>query len=226
MSVAAPAMPGPAPRARLSPIKIIVFVELGLIVLLGFAFALIKLQEPPAPEARCENPGECEPVTVADPLIHGKLFEGELGHQFNHSDDFWAVIEEGPNNIQLQEQGGAPLWILIEAVPTSEQEPEAFLDAQLDDLEAAVSELGEVTDPELIITNPQVGSQHGVGGLFAGTLSAQGQSVPVAVAAMAASRDDITVGVIVVAGQEIYEPAAQLADSVLNTFLYPSQIDG
>lgn len=226
MSVAAPAMAGPTPRARLSPVKMIAIVAVALIVLLTIAFAVIALQAPPEPKARCENPMDCEPVTVAEPLIHGHLFTGDLGHEFQFSDDFWTVTDEGPDHIEIQEKNGAPLWIRIEAIPASEEAPKAFLEGKLDDLSTLVDELAEVTDADLVITNPGIGNHHGVGGFFAGTLSAQGQSVPVAVAAMSATDGDVTVSVLVIAGRRIYEPATQLADSVLNTFLYPSQTDG
>ncbi|MGH2808523.1 MAG: hypothetical protein ACRDKT_14745 [Actinomycetota bacterium] len=224
-AVAAPAAPRPAqPRGRLSPLKIVFFVAVALAAILIVAYLAIATNAPAEPEGQCDSFSDCRPLT-APALVTGRLVTGELGYEFSFDDDQWAAITEEGDFTELQEASGAPLWLQIEAVPASEADPAGLVQAKLDALGSVVSQLGEVTGPEFVITSPGVGYHRGEGGLFAGTLEAQGQSVPVAVAVMSASDGEITAIATMIAGQDIYEPAASITDGVLNTFLYPSERD-
>jgi hypothetical protein len=224
-TIAAPAAPRPTPKARLTPLKIIFFVAVALSATLIVAYLAIATNAPDAPTSQCDTFSDCRPLT-APALVTGHLIEGELGYEFSFDDEQWAALTEEGDFTEIQEAGGAPVWLQIEAVPVSEADPAALVAAKLDALGSVVSQLAEVTAPEFTITSPGVGTHRGVGGLFAGTLDAQGQSVPVAVAVMAASDGEITAIATMIAGQEIFEPAAQITDGVLNTFLYPSERDG
>jgi hypothetical protein len=224
-TVAAPAAPMPAkPRGRLSPLKIIFFVAVALSAILIVAFLAISSNAPDLPEGQCDTFSDCRPLT-APALVTGRLVTGGVGHEFSFDDEQWAALTEEDNFMELQEASGAPVWLQIEAVPADEADPAGLVQAKLDALAGVVSQLGEVTAPEFTITSPGVGYHRGEGGLYAGTLEAQGQSVPVAVAVMAASDGEITALATMISAQEIYEPAASLTDGVLNTFLYPSERD-
>jgi hypothetical protein len=223
-TIAAPAAPRPAPRGRLSPLKIVFFVAVALSAILIVAFLAISSNAPEAPTSQCDTFSDCRPLT-APALVTGHLIEGELGYEFSFDDEQWAALTEEGNFTEMQEVSGAPLWLQIEAVPVGEADPATLVAAKLDALGGVVSQLAEVTSPEFTITSPGVGTHRGVGGLFAGSLDAQGQSVPVAVAVMAASDGEITAIATMITGQEILEPASQITDGVLNTFLYPSERD-
>jgi hypothetical protein len=223
-TVAAPAAPRPAPRGRLSPLKIIFFVAVALSAILIVAYFAISTNAPDAPTSQCDTFSDCRPLT-APALVTGHLVEGDLGYEFSFDDDQWAALTEEGDFTEIQEASGAPLWLQVEAVPADEADPAGVIEAKLEALGGVVSQLSEVTSPEFTITSPGVGTHRGEGGLYAGTLEAQGQSVPVAVAVMSATDGEITALVTMITGQEIYEPAAQITDGVLNTFLYPSERD-
>jgi hypothetical protein len=208
----------------LSPLKIVFFVAVALSAILIVAFLAISSNAPEAPTSQCDTFSDCRPLT-APALVTGHLVEGDLGYEFSFDDEQWAALTEEGNFTEMQEASGAPLWLQIEAVPVSEADPATMVQAKLDALGSVVSQLSEVTSPEFTITSPGVGYHRGEGGLFAGTLDAQGQSVPVAVAVMAASDGEITAVATMITGQEILEPASQITDGVLNTFLYPSERD-
>ncbi|HET7482859.1 MAG TPA: hypothetical protein VFK89_08360 [Actinomycetota bacterium] len=221
---AAPAAPPqPVQRGRLSPAKVVLFVGAGLSVVLIVAYLAVLSNAPAADQPDCQDQ-QCDPVT-APALVNGTLFQGDLGWQVQYSPEYWKAVDEGADSLQLQDVGGHPVWVTIEAT-SGDTDPQALFDDKVKTLSEQILGMKETNVPEFAITNPGVGDRHGPGALYTGTVdSPQGPSTPVGVAVMSATDGDVTVVVSVVADQKNYGYAAQQGDSILNTFLYPSETD-
>ena len=221
----APAAPvQPVHRGRLGPLKILMFVAVGLSAILIAAYLAVLSNAPAAVAPQCNDLGECDPVT-APALLNGTLFEGDLGWQVQFSPTYWKMTDQDADALQLQEAGGHSLWMTIEAV-SGDKDPQSILDQKTDALGDTILGMKETTDKDVAITNPGVGDRHGPGHVYTGTVdSPQGPSTPVLVAVMAATDGNVTAVVTVVVDTKNFAYAAQTADSVLNTFLYPSEIN-
>jgi hypothetical protein len=218
------APPQPVHRGRLSPLKVVLFVGVGLAAILIVAYLAVLSNAPATAGPECNDLGECDPVT-APPLLNGTLFQGDLGWQLQFSPSYWKIVDQAGDAVQLQDVDGNPIFISIEAADGS-TDPEKLLKAKTDALGETILGMEESTEAEVSITNPGVGDRHGPGAVYTGTVdSPQGPSTPVVVAVMAATDGDVTAVVAVVADKRNYGYAAQQADSILNTFLYPSEIN-
>jgi hypothetical protein len=198
------------------------FIAAGLSVILIGAYLAVTIRAPADANPQCNDLGECDPVT-APPLLNGTLFRGDLGWQVQFSPSYWKIVDQGADAVQLQDVDGYPVWVAIEAV-SADTEPQVLLDAKVEALSKQILGMEETTQAEIAITNPGVGDRHGPGAVYTGTVdSPQGPSTPVVVAVMAATDNEVTAVVAVVSEKKNFGYAASQADSILNTFLYPSE---
>lgn len=213
-----PPGPGPARTRGGAVIAVVAGILLGVIVVVVVALALRE----PDPETSPCVPGEpCgSPPAGSGALVRGTVWSGASGVQVEYNDDLWSVATSSSTELQLRVGDAAWLWLQVHANST----PQEAHDLRFRDLQGLVPDLAADTADEHTILGPSVGYRDGPGGAYSGTVdTAQGPGGRVAVAVMAAGEGDVTVVVSVLADSGLRDDVFSLADSLLNTFRWPSE---
>jgi hypothetical protein len=198
------------------------------ILVVTLVIVLARGQDPPRPDCP-PAPAPCSAPPTVFPLVNGVVWRSdELGYQFEYDAELWAVAEQDGRSVKLRandQRFEVVLWVA--AVPAGDASAQALLDDRLAELGNDI--LGLTTDaaPTRQLLGSNIGYVDGPGGSFAGTADTpQGPGSPVTVAVMAASDGQITAVASVVSDigdeDQIRRITFGLADSILNTFQWPS----
>jgi len=145
-----------------------------------------------------------------------------LNYQVEFDDGLWRVQEEGSTGIALSAGNGAVV-VVIEGFDDP-RSPAQLVRAKVNDLGDRILGLTEETDANRQLPGvPVIGHRQGVAAVLNGTLnSPQGPGANVDVVVMAANDGTISLRVTVIAVDSVREPAFAVADSVINSILWPS----
>jgi len=199
---------------------------LGLSVL-AIALAKPEADAPPCPpeDPVCGRP----PVDDAPPLVSGVLWKGSAaGVQMEYYPRIWKVVDQDAENLKLKldipGRSDIDLFLWVRAVPASSKAPSALAQERVSDLRGSILGLEEDTDPKHALLGPSIGYVDGdVGAAYSGaTDTPQGPGSPASVLLMAAT-DGQASAVVSVASTFSDRHIFGLADSLLNTFRWPSQ---
>jgi hypothetical protein len=155
----------------------------------------------------------------AAPFRAGSVWRSEQwGFNFEWDEDIWRIREEGPEFVFMV-AGGGRVALTVGAYDATVTSPQVAFATERTRLEGQFLGLIEEPDPRMQLPGlPNIGYRVGLGGVFAGTAnSAQGPTVNVSVALLAAGDSRITILVILVTTNDLRAPAFSLVDSMLNT---------
>lgn len=215
------------------------------------AAVLLSASEPDAAPPRCEGPA-CDPITppsdpptlspgatpspspsatpdgpLAPRLVAGELVQSaDIGYQLDVNTAVWQVTANDGRNVEMQiPNPDFRVFVSIEGVPAGEAEPQALVDAKVDELSEDVLGLAAVSDAAQVILTPAVGYRSGVGGVFGGTTDTpQGPGSPVSVVVMAASDGQTSVVMTVITDDAVRLEVFGLVDEMMNSFRFASEI--
>jgi hypothetical protein len=198
----------------------------ALVGVLALTLLSTVLRQPVPPAPSCPEVVNCGNPPLGPGLVTGTLWRSaDLGFTIEFSPGLWEVADEDGRNLKLVFRDSRFLaYIWVQGVNASEATPQELLERRVDDLGRGILGLADV-EPKDRLLGPNVGYVDGPGGAFAGTADTpQGPGSPVAVAVMAATDGRVSAVVSIVTDTPARTFAFGKADSVFNTFLFPSEI--
>ena len=145
------------------------------------------------------------------------------GLSFEYDAELWEVAQKDSGFVLLSAFNGAVAYI-VEVAPAERFDVQRLFDARRDLLKQNL--LGFTLDKEparLLIGDAILGHRKGIGALFSGTIdSAQGPSTDFAVAEVASTDGQIVAVTTILVPAEFREFGLQLADTINNTFTWPT----
>jgi hypothetical protein len=234
--VAASGAPAPARRGWLGPQKLLILfaVLLGAITAVALVVAYVVSQGLDQPE--CEDIAPCAAAIIGPRVVASAVTRSDApfppmeryqddasGFSFEYDPSIWSVQQSDAGFVLLSAFNGALAYI-VEAAPADRFDVQSLFNARRDLLSQRL--LGFQLDREparLLIGNAILGHRKGIGALFGGTIdSPQGPSTDFAVAEVAATDGRIVAVTTILTPAEVREGGLQLADSINNTFTWPS----
>ena len=190
------------------------------------AYQVIRLLAPhPAPPP-CAPGGPCGAPPQGSALAEQTTWRsGALGFAFDYDPNLWTVDSQSAHAVVLRSnETGSPFFVWVDAVGASGARPEDLVATRVQDLGNTILGLAQDTSARGQILGPAIGYLPGVGARYDGQVDTpQGPGGRVAVAVMAATDGRITAVVSVVTDAAASRRAFAQADSMLNTFLWPSE---
>ena len=203
-----------------------------LVLLLGLGLLGVVIADPdrkaPCPKGDkiCGEPPK--PPTGAAALVNGVVWKSDVGAQMEYYPGLWEVVEKGARDLKLKLNiDGRPdldIFLWVRVAPVSEKTPEQLAGDRIDSLKDDILALKE--DPSLgaAILSPAIGYVDGIGAPYQGAADTpQGPGNPIQVLLMA-SKDDKVSAVVTAATTSTDRHLFGLADTLLNTFRFPSQL--
>jgi hypothetical protein len=171
------------------------------------------------------TPTEAPPVPE---LRGGEVYRSDLGFEVEFNAGLWRAVHRDARSLELViGLRGFDVFLTLQGVPAGQATPRQLLDRRLGELRDDVLGLAEDTDPDLTLLGSAVGYRSGVGGRFAGNVDTpQGPGDPLTVVVMAATDHRATVVMSLVSSEASAPTQAvfQVADQVMNTFRFPSEV--
>ncbi len=207
---------------------------LVLVVIVGAAAGAVVSVAPPPPQPECPSHRPCgkppRPAPNTPALVSGSVFTSpELGYRVEFSRRLWRVVRQDGTDLELQVNSDRVTVILtIEGEASTDHSAAALatlVDRRISELGADTLVLSPDTDPRDTILGPSVGYRRGVGQILAGvTDTPQGPSSAVIAVVMAAGDGQANVVVSLVTDKAAKKAAFEVADSLMNTFRFPSEV--
>jgi hypothetical protein len=146
-----------------------------------------------------------------------------LGFSLEYDPELWSVAQQDAGFLILSAGGGA-VALIVEGGPTSAFDDQLIFDARRSLMEGALLAFASDTDPaHTLLGTPILGHRPGISGIFGGAIDTpQGPSIDMAVAIIAANDGQITMVATLIAPVEIRGAGLAVADTVINTFTWPS----
>jgi hypothetical protein len=162
------------------------------------------------------------PPSDAEPLRNGAVFSSALGYSLEYDSDIWVVEQSKDSGIALSAGRGAVV-VIVEGFPASDS-PKQLVRDKVESLSNSILGLTEETDPSRQLPGePIVGHRQGEGVLMNGTIDQpQGPQANVDVVILAASDEQISIRVTVVASDDLRDAGFAVVDSILNSIQWPS----
>jgi hypothetical protein len=212
---------------RLSRARFLAFFVGGLAALIVVSIVIVGSVAPGAPKAPCPPGQPCAPPS-APALINGKVWRStEFGFQLEFDRRFWKLDSTDRAGIALV---GTRFDESLKIRGEHSTDPSGLVVDRLDALRGNLPDLAAINSGPHYLLDPSVGYQRGVGGAYCGTFtSPQGIGTPLDVEVMAATKDGISATVTVISQtcrkqDPSQSPEYYLADQVLNTFRWPSEV--
>jgi hypothetical protein len=162
--------------------------------------------------------------TGAAPLQVGATWtSSKYNFTVEYDDGSWVIEDERDSGVVLSAGNGAVIvWIEGFDPGTS---PKSVIQSQRNNLENRILGLTEEDDPERTPPGrPIIGHKFGESTLLNGTLNGpQGPSDNVSLAVIAATDDNLTLRVTVLAIEEVRDPAFSFADRLINAIHWPNE---
>lgn len=229
----APRLPG---QSWLGPQRLLIVfaVVLGAVTVVALVVAFVisqGLDKPacPEPDLPCAGAIAVPSLAIAadttdapfPPLT--RYTDDTLQFSFEYDGDLWEITQQDAGFVLLSAFKGAVAYI-VEAAPVGQMEVQQLFDARRDLLKQNLLGFAiDDTPARLLIGNPILGHKKGIGALFGGAIdSAQGPSTDYAVAEVASSDGTIVAVSTVLVPADARSFGLQLADSINNTFTWPS----
>jgi hypothetical protein len=158
------------------------------------------------------------------PFPAGEVATDEsAGFSVEFDPTIWEIAQRGEGAILLSGFGGA-IAVLLEAAQAGQMSPDQIFEARRGIEENTL--LGFASDSDLdraLLGTAILGHRPGIGGLFGGALDTpQGPGAQLSVALIAATDGQISVVATVIVPFEQRVAGFQYADSVINTFTWPT----
>ena len=203
-----------------------------LALLLGIGLIAVVVtdpdRKPPCPKGDkiCGEPPK--PPTGADALVNGVVWKSDLGARMEYYPNLWEVVENDPRDLKLKlalpGRSDLDLFVWVRVAPTSEGPLSQLVDDRIGSLKDDILALKEDTSLGAEILSPAIGYLDGIGAAHQGAADTpQGPGNPVHVLLMAAHDDKVS-AVVTAASTSSERSLFGLADTLLNTFRFPSQL--
>jgi hypothetical protein len=170
------------------------------------------------------------PPTSAPALVAGTVFTSpDIGYRVEFSPHLWSVVRQTGTDLELQVNSNrVTVIVTLEGEASADHSTaalQALVDRRIGELGADTVVLSRDTDPKDAVLGPSVGYLRGVGQSLAGvTDTPQGPSSAVVAVVMAAGDGTANIVVSVVADKAVRKQAFEVADTLMNTFRFPSEI--
>ena len=183
-------------------------------------------RKPPCPKGDeiCGKPPK--PATAA--LVNGVLWKSDLGAQMEYYPNLWTVVEKDPRDLKLKlnipGRSDLDLFVWVRVAPAADADLKELTDDRIGALDDDILALKQDTSLAAEILSPAVGYVDGVGAAYQGAADTpQGPGNPVHVLLMA-SADDKVSAIVTAASTSSERNLFGLADTLLNTCRFPSQL--
>jgi hypothetical protein len=174
----------------------------------------------------CSNPPG-PPTDLPPALLTGQVYTSpDLGYQVEFNSELWAASQQDGTDLELASTQ-TDIVVHIHGVASSDSSSETLrglMDERVDVLNDDVLGMTEDSAPEDQVLQPSVGYRRGVGRVLTGTLDTpQGPGGEVAVIVMAAGDGQANVVLSLVVSTDFTNYGFYITDSLMNTFLFPSE---